>query len=256
MERIKQVVITAPQEMGVNTSRTFSGETNFEAVGKLYSESAELFAGLIDKYLPEGGEYRIADLGAFKGELMREILKRLNIESEYKILGVDVNADALAKNDVASEKITASLDSIPLPDKSVEISIARYVLVWNSAERQRDILKEICRITKTAAIVQHAGADSEAPEMWRAKMDDLLDGEEVVKLKRGEHYFSSREEIEQWLQELGIRFIRVDEVSLPSVSDVFIERFSLDETEAEEARRVLGEFDYIIKNTWVILPKE
>jgi hypothetical protein len=129
-------------------------------------------------------------------------------------------------------------------------------LQWNSPERQQAILSEVSRIINNFAIIQHAGADIVDTKKWRERMDNLLCGNDVQKVKRSGHFFSSREEIETIMTQNGIRFEKVKERKVEKVSNVFIERYALDESEAKVSQDILGDSDYIIQTTWILFPKK
>jgi SAM-dependent methyltransferase len=252
-EEIKSKMGVTP-EMGVDTSHVFSGNVKSEALKKFYGESAKLFADLIKRFLPvsEGG-YTLADLGSFKGELLEKILEELGADFHIKTIAIDINEEAL-KGNTADERVVSSVDALPIADKTIDISIMRYVLQWNSFEKQREILKEMDRVTKKLAIIQHCCPDDPNANEWREHMDDVLDGEEVAKMKRSGHYFSSPSEVEGLMTDLGIRFQRISELNIRGVSEIFIERYALSTEEAEKVRRIFGKFDYQNIATWVILP--
>ena len=172
---------------------------------------------------------------------------------DFHTIAIDVE-QVLKENKVAKEKIVADLTKkIPIEDDGADIGMMRYVLAWNSPENQQAILKEISRIVKDFTVLQHAGADNSDPSAWREKMDELLGGA-VPKIKRSGHFFSSREEIEKAMVANGINFERLLERRVEKVSNVFIERMKLDESEAKTAQNLLGDKDYIIQTTWLILP--
>lgn len=243
-------------EQGENASKVFGGEEQSETIEKLYNESARYFADLIKERLGEEKNtiYTMADLGSFKGEFLASILVNLP-EYTFDTVAIDLEQN-VTKNKVAQKKVAAHLYSLPLPDKSIDVEIMRYVLAWNDAEKQKEILKEIARTVKGFAIIQHAGADSENADEWRMRMDDLLDGKEVPKLKRIGHYFSSREEVENWLTENNIPFERISERRVDAVSDVFIKRFALGGEDAEKTCEILADKDYIIQTTWLVYPQK
>lgn len=239
-------------EQGERASEIFGGKAESETVEKLYGESAKFFSDIIREKL--NGKtvktYTLADVGGFKGEFLENILKNLS-EYNFDTIGVDLEKN-LKENNIVKKKIAADLSKLPISGKSIDIAIARYILVWNNEEKQKEILKEISRIVGNFAIVQHAGADSENSDKWRMKLDDLLDGEEVPKAKRTGHYFSSREEIEKWMEENNIRFERISERKVDNLSNVFIERLALSEEDAKKTREILTGKDYIIQTTWLI----
>ncbi len=80
----------------------------------------------------------------------------------------------------------------------------------------------------------------------------MLDGKEIPKLKRIDHYFSSRNEIEKWMQENKINFERLMERKIENLEDVFIERYNLNDGESLKTKEILGDKNYIIQTTWLI----
>lgn len=241
-------------EMGTDTSSVFSGEGKGEALKKVYGESAKLFSDLIKKYIPESEtEYTIADIGSFKGELLSKILDKLGTDFLVKTIAIDVNEGALEQN-TADKKIVSSADLLPIADKSTDISIMRYALQWNPMEKQREMIKEIHRVTKKLAIIQHCCPDDQNSNEWRVHMDDVLDGEEIPKLKRTGHYFASPSEIEKIMNDIGIKFQKISEINVPNVSEIFIERYGLSDNEEKILKELFGKFDYENVVTWVLLP--
>ena len=111
----------------------------------MYKESASLFSSLIRDYLPHGN-YEMADLGSHRGGFLKDLTELLP-EYKFHTTAVDVNEDDLKVN-IADQKIHSDLSSLPIEDKSIDITLARYVIAWNALEQQKEILKEISRITK------------------------------------------------------------------------------------------------------------
>lgn len=237
---------------GEKSSNVFKGESNSLAVRELYGESAEYFADVIKNKLSDKNKtYKLADLGSFKGELLGNVLDKLP-DYKFNTIAVDINEEALKENSSVQEKIITTLDKSTLKDKSMDVVLCRYVLAWNNQKKQQKILKEIARIVKGFAIIQHAGADVGNSDGWRKKIDDLLDGEEIPKLKRVGHYFSSRNEIEDWMKENKINFERLMERRIENLSDVFIERYNLNKKESKKTKGILGDKNYIIQTTWLV----
>lgn len=244
-------------QMGDAASNVFAGalELKSDAIEKLYSESAEYFSNIIKNRLTDKEKiYKIADFGTYKGELLKNILELLP-DYKFNTVGIDAIEKNLEENKVVDEKVASDLIKIPLKDKSVDLGIARYVLAWNSKEKQQQILREISRIVGNFAIVQHAGADNIYSDLWREKLDDVFDGQEVPELERRGHYFSSREEIEKWMAENDVKFQRINERKVDNFSEVFIKRYNLNDKKAEITRKLLGDKNYIIQTTWIILSK-
>ena len=240
---------------GERASEIFGGKVEIAPVKKIFGESAQLFSDIIKEQLgAEGGNYKMADFGSHKGELLENILKSLP-EFNFHTIGIDLENN-LKENKAAQEKISEDLGNIPMEDKSVDVGFARYVLHWNSPEEQKQILKEIARIVKDFAIVQHVGADNENPTQWRGRVDDLLDGKEIPKLERHGHFFSSSQEVEKILIENNIPFEKVLEVRVENLSETLSQRFSLDEKEKQLAKEMLKGNDYIMQTTWIIKPRD
>lgn len=239
---------------GARASEIFGGNIEVEPVKKIFGESAQMFADIIKERLGmEGGNYRLADFGSHKGELLENVCAALP-EFNFHTIGIDLGNN-LKENRAAQEKISADLGSIPMEDGSVDVGFARYVLHWNSPEKQKQILKEIARIVKDFAIIQHVGADCENSSEWRSRVDDLMDGQEIPKLERHGHFFSSSQEIEKILVENRIPFEKISEVRVDNLSETLSQRFSLDETEKQLAKAMLKGNDYIMQTTWIIKPK-
>lgn len=241
--------------MGSETSKVFSGEAESLTTKEMYSETAGFFADQIKSHIPEStGQYVLADVGSFQGELLSNVVELLN-EYKFETVAVDINEVALVGNK-ANKKIVSSGEQLPFDDNSIDVVIMRYVLQWNNAEKQKKILKEINRVTKTVALIEHVGSDTEDTENWRGKQDELVSGIKIPKLKRGEHFYSSRDEIETWMSEQGIKFFRLRDRKIAEASNAYIERFGLDENEADTAREILGNKDYFMQTDWAIFPKD
>lgn len=242
-------------DMGVETSRVFRGEYASQANREMYAETAEFFANVIKKRLPIREEpYALLDVGSFRGELMDELLKKL-AGYKFKTVALDINKDALENNQAANEKVVADAEKMPIADKSIDIAIVRYMLAWNKADKQRKILEEISRVCKEFVLIEHLGADSANTDKWRERMDDLVSGREIPKLKRGEHFFSSSDEIEIWLKEAGIDFKQLRSRRIENAADNYVERYGLNEEEAKKTREILGDKNYFFQTDWIIYLK-
>ena len=241
-------------DMGKETSKVFAGYYKSETNKEMYAETAKFFADKIRDRLPvRENPYTIADIGAFQGELLGNIISLLP-EYKFKTTAIDINADALLNNK-ANQKTNADVNNIPLPDQSVDIAIMRYVLQFNSIQKQREIIREIARIIKSFALIEHVGADIEETEEWRDRMDKLFRGQDVPKLLRTGYFFSSRAEIEAWFKQGNINFERLKDKKINNAMDVYIERYDLDKGEAEKAINIMGDKNYFRQTDWVIYPK-
>lgn len=252
---IEQPNKTIAQNMGDDASRVFSGETQSQVNKEMYGETAEFFANEIKRRLPVREEpYTIADIGAFQGELLEEVMNKLP-EYKFTSIATDINEQALQKNSVSEGKVVTRAEKLPFADESIDIAIMRYVLVWNEPEKQKEILAELARTVKEFALVEHGGADIADTEEWRNRIGSLFSGNDVPKLKRGEHFFASRDEIEGWMQERGINFERLRDRIVQNMADIFIERYALDAENAEKTKEVLGDKNYVRQTDWIIYPQ-
>jgi ubiquinone/menaquinone biosynthesis C-methylase UbiE len=241
-------------DMGDNTSRVFAGETQSNANIEMYQQTAEFFADEIKKRLPvRDASYTMIDVGSFQGELLANIIEKLS-EYHFETTAIDINQQALRKNFSSDSRVVAHAEALPFDNQSVDIAIVRYVLQWNSAEKQKQILMELARTVKEFALVEHLGSDVIDAEEWRGRMSKLFDGSEIAKLKRVDYFLSSRDEIEEWMQQNGIKFERLKDRVIENVADAFIERFSLNSDEAEKTKQILGDKNYIRQTDWIVFP--
>jgi len=240
-------------EQGENSSDVFGGANKTKTTVEIYGQSPEFFANIIRQKLNPDKEYNLADLGSFDGKLLENVLKLLP-EYKFRTFGIDREQN-LKNNHSAQEKIAAEIDWIPLSDKSMDIVLGRYILVWNDPEKQKRILKEIGRITRGFAIVQSAGSDTEGSDAWREKFNHLFSGKDVPKLHRVGHFFSSRDEVEGWMKEQNIQFERIQDRKVNEFSNVFCEKYNLDDAECAMTKKILDDKDFTVQNTWIIYPK-
>ena len=240
------------QEQGEASKEVFSGLIEKPAIKELYSESATFFAEIIRSRLsPRDIPYEMLDVGSFKGDLVREVVRNLGGNYKVHTIGIDINENALAENSAVERKVVADVASMPFGDHSFDFSEARYVMPWNELEKQKEILREISRVSKRFAIIQHAGADNTDTVSWQTAIHGLLNGG-VDKLKRQICYFASADEIENFMRDLGLTFNRVQNRRVENVSQVFIEKYKLNNEEATQAVSILSDKDYIYQTTWVI----
>jgi ubiquinone/menaquinone biosynthesis C-methylase UbiE len=236
---------------GAQTSRVFNGQGESAASRLMYNESTKLFSELIRQRLTSCS-YSIADFGSFKGEFLSSLLAELK-EYSFQSTGIDINASALAENTTVDRRIASDVASTPLQANSMDVSICRYVLMWNTFDKQKKILDELVRTTRSIVIVQNACADNVNTDVWRHNFSKLFDGQ-MSKLNREDYFFASRQEIETYLTEQGVRFERVQERRVENILDIFKERFGLDNAEYETGKKLLGNMNYLIQNSWVIYP--
>jgi len=240
-------------EQGKNSSRIFKAEGDLSKTNvEMYRQSPEFFADIIRKNLKPDKEYKIADLGCYGGELLQNIINLLP-KYEFKTIGID-RKENLEKNKMTKNKIAADLEQVPLEDKSVDVAIMRYVLQWNAKEKQEKILTEVARIIKKFAVIQHVGADNINPDLWRQKVDRLLGGE-ISKLKRVGYYYSSRDEIEDWMQKHNISFEKIQDRKIEDFHRVFSERWNFTNKEDKLAKQILGDKNFVIQTSWLIHPQ-
>jgi len=241
--------------MGADTSKVFSGKSENLTNIMMYRETADFFASEIRRRLPPRAEpYKLLDVGSFKGELMSDVLARLP-EYTFETTAVDVNSEAL-ENNSADFKINSGANNLPFENGSFDIVMVRYVLQWNVFDSQKNILSELERVVKGFIIIEHVGSDSIDTDGWRSKMDDVLDGVEIPVLKMDGYFFSSKDELEQWMRENSISFECLRNRKIDKASNVYIERYALSETESDTLRTILGDKDYFIQTDWVIYPKD
>lgn len=233
---------------GLNAISLFRGKSATKPAKLIYAESAVLFADAIKSHLPVEA-YTLLDLGSHKGEFLEDLVEKLR-DYSFDAIAVDVN-EADLKDNPAETKIAADLITIPLGDKSVDITIARYAIAWNNAENQKRIIKEIGRLTRTIAIIQHQGSDPEHPHNPQTAARELFRGK-IPELKREEFYFSSATEVEAWFTEFGFKFERIQHRRVEDISELYIEKYRLEGDNAEAVRNILAGADYLWQTAWVV----
>jgi ubiquinone/menaquinone biosynthesis C-methylase UbiE len=237
-------------KQGNGADEVFSGKTENETVKKLYSESAVYFASIIRNLLkPRSEPYKLLDVGAFRGELLHAILAELGEEYTFESTGIDTDTEAILSNESVKNREIGDAAIMPFEDKEFDIVLSRYVLQWNFPERQNEILRELHRVCKKFAIIQHAGA--EKSDEWQDRVHKLVFGG-IEKIKRPEGYFSSPEEIEQMMRDEGIKFQKLQDRILVNLSSVFIEKYKLTKEEADKVIEILGDKDSIQQTTWIL----
>lgn len=228
---------------GKNASKLFSGKSEIEPSKLLYSESADLFSNIIkDEFEP--GNYNLADLGGHKGEFLFELLKKL---PNYNINSIIIDTVEGVENDFKIEKRISDIVNTGLSDKSIDILIVRYVLAWNTIEKQKEILKEIVRICRGICIIQHQGTDKSDSLLFQKNFGEL-----IPKIKRNEGVFTNPLEIQNWIEELQIKYRTVQNRKIIGLSDIAIEKYGLDSIESEKIKELLLGRDYILQTTWLL----
>lgn len=194
--------------------------------------------------------YTFLDIGSYDGGFFKKVINAL---SEHKIetVATDINQKELVKN-FADKKVVASAEKLPLADESVDVVTMRYVLHLNDKEKQEQILKEIYRVIKHYAIIEHAGADNEETDEWKKVIHGFYESKDIPEFKRTEFYFSSRDEIEALMDKNKIPFERAMEKKVNNLSDTFITRFNMSEDSAKKTKERLAGKDHITRTIWLI----
>lgn len=232
---------------GKNAENIFHGQAKSSASQLFYAESAPLFSKIIRENL-KPGRYSVVDLGGHKGEFLSELSKSL---PEYDFDSTIVDKIEGLDPHVNTKKVVANIINSPLPDKSADIVILRYVLPWDSFENQKLILNEASHLCRNLCIIQHQGADSADPAPLQQAALKLFGGN-PPRLKRENGFFTESSQIEKWMDELHMPYRKVQERKVQTLSDTFIEKFELNNQEANVVRGVLKGCDYIMQTTWVL----
>jgi hypothetical protein len=233
---------------GTNSINSFHGLGASNAIKLFYGDSAELFAKIIkDNLLP--GKYTLADLSGHKGELLNDILNKLN-QYDFDAVIID-KIPGLDNENIKAKKIVNNIINNEIPDKSIDIVIMRYVLPWDKYENQTLILKEVRRICRGIAIIQHQGAPDENPEFLQKASLKLWSGI-IPSLKRDSGFFTEAKQIENWMSQLNIQFHKAEQKYITSLSEMFIEKFKLNDHEAKTVKEILRNCDGITITTWLL----
>jgi ubiquinone/menaquinone biosynthesis C-methylase UbiE len=254
VEKMENTTERTIDNQGEKAHDIFSGKVESEAVKKTYGESVQYFSELIKNQLAPGN-YGIADVGSFKGEFLNNLINKLP-EYKFNVVAIDRDEKALLDNENTDKKIVANLDRLPLQDKSVDVAIARYILVWNIFDKQEKIIKEISRVIKNFAIIQHSGSAEDNSDEWRKRISKLFDGQEIPKLKRETHFFPSSKEIEDMMDKENILYEKKQNRKIDDIAVVLKEKYGLTKDEYQRAKTIMGDMNYLIQSTWMIFPKK
>jgi ubiquinone/menaquinone biosynthesis C-methylase UbiE len=242
-------------DMGSESSRAFLGVSSSQAMKEIYADSAPLFTSIIrSKFTNTEKEYSLLDIGTHKGEFLSQIVDLLP-KYNLGITATDTNSDSLMQHISAHKKVIADAEFLPFNDSCFDIVLMRYVLQFNPLENQARILSEVSRVTRGIAIVQHGGADDISPELWRAKVHPIFSDDKLLPIKRTATFWSSATELEDFMIKSGIRFEKILSKRINGLSQVYIEKYSLNNDQTIHIKEVLGDKDYIIQTTWIIYPK-
>ena len=235
-------------EQGKNSARVFHGESQSDAVKSFYKDSVPLFTKIIKNNL-KPNKYALIDIGGHKGEFLSELLTEL---PEYKFESTIIDKVEGLEDGLNVKKLVEDVVNNSLPDKCADLVIMRYVLPWDVYDNQKRILNEIKRLCKNIAIIQHQGAPSNNPKPLQNAAKELWGGA-VPTLKREHGLFTESSKIEEWMNELGMKFEKIEEKYIETLSELFIEKFGLDGTEAQKTKDILKGCDGISITTWVIM---
>jgi ubiquinone/menaquinone biosynthesis C-methylase UbiE len=115
-----------------------------EIIGTQAYPGEELFQLLSEKA-------EILDLGCGNGEIAEFLAKR-----DYKVVCVDINRDAIAKNKSKSSSVEYLvgdiMQSLPFPDKSFDAVIASFVLLNMMPVREK-VVAELSRVLKPSGLI-------------------------------------------------------------------------------------------------------
>lgn len=234
-------------DQGVNSTLSFRGVGKANAVKLIYGDSASLFSHTIHKNLLPG-KYTLVDLGGHKGEFLSDVLTLL---PEYDFNAVIVDKVQGINLNVKAQKIVSDIIHNQLATKSIDVVLMRYVLPWDLYANQKLILEEIQRICRGFAIIQHQGARSDDPKPLQEAALELFSGA-VPTLKRDNGFFTESRQIEEWMTEIGIKFEKIEQKYITTLSELFIEKYNLNETEAKTTRDILSDCDGIEITTWIL----
>ena len=233
---------------GNNASEIFRGNGKSSASKLFYNESAEIFAKVIRDNLTIGN-YSFLDMGGHKGEFLKELLNEI---PEYQFDSTIIDVVEGIDSNLKATKILGDIKNTNFPDKSFDLIIIRYVLAWNNLENQKLILKEISRLCRGICIIQHQGADSNDPISLQKASIKIFNGDIIPKMKRDEGFFTESKTLELWMGELKIKYVKIMERKIVTLSETFIEKFSLSQQESKLIVEALDSCDYINQSTFLL----
>jgi len=235
------------KNQGKNASPLFKGMSQSREATLFYGESVDLFAQIVKKnFVP--GTYTLADLGGNKGEFLSKVTEKLP-EYSFKSYVVDVNLGI--EIGLNAEKIDGNILENKFEDKSIDIVFLRYALSWNPFDKQKDVLKEVSRICKGVTIIQHQGYNDVQISEQDKVFSKIFDGR-IPEIARNDYFPTNLSQVEKWMSELGLRFSRVQNRKVENISNLFIEKYRLNEKDAQLIKDILSGCDYLMQTCWVL----
>lgn len=116
----------------------------YESLRPAWRPSTEIYARLADERIDR--ETRVLDVGCGHAELLRECLSRARTSC-----GIELDVDALRRNDVARLKAVADAERIPFRGSSFDLVVLAWVL--EHLERPERVFAEIHRVLRPGGAV-------------------------------------------------------------------------------------------------------
>lgn len=195
----------------------------------------------------------VADFGGAEGTVLGTISQQLKEEGYRKITPVDldVNLESLKKKNQNLVGVKASLLDIPMKDNSVDAGVLRFVLPYNTKEKQEQILKDIAGSIKPGGVLvifQDGGYSKDKGEKYDqffAEASAAQAGKNVEDIK-ATRYFASGEEIIKMAERAGFEIIEsreLSEVKSWLSPQAYVSRFKMDEAQQVNSKKVFDDWE-------------
>ncbi len=238
-------------DMGEKSQEVFGGTNTSESSYLTYVKSTELVIPWFKQKMSQ--TKTITDIGSHSGSFLSAVQNTVDL-SHVKKVAIEANKDALNKNLIANEKITASAESIPLPDNFSDLTILRYVLQWNPKGIHTKILKEALRITDDSLLLQVPAVTPIDQEFFH----DVFSTINIERTRRSDFYFPTEEEMKTLLADFSqeVTINKLPGIAVRNVVDVLKDRYSLTNEEfLKFTERFAGHDNWTILS-WILEKKK
>ncbi len=195
----------------------------------------------------------VADFGGAEGVVLGTISEQLKEDGYRKITPVDldINLESLKKKNQNLIGVNASLSNMPIRGNSVDAGVLRFVLPYNTKEKQEQILKNIAGSIKPGGVLiifQDGGYSKDKGEKYNqffTEASAAQAGKNIEEIKTT-RYFASGEEITEMAERAGFKAIEsreLLEVKSWLSPQAYSSRFNMDESQQANTKKVFDDWE-------------
>lgn len=236
-------------KQGENSRNSFLARTDSDVVNSLYS--TDIIIKKINNLHENKNFLEILDVGAHSGDLSCQIAKKAT-DKKFKITAVDSDKKALSFNKTADYLKHMNVAKDTLPVEKYDIAIIRYVLHWNKKKNHEFIIKNALNSVRKGIILINIGPKTEQARNWRGVIKKIFNTDKFG-LKRSNYFFPSHNDIRLLCKKNGWSCVELEEdKKIEPLSEILSVKCALGKINENEIKRILGDYNYLIKTSlWI-----